>query len=238
LIPAWNTSQYIGEAIQSVLAQTHKNWDILIVDDGSTDRTIEAAEAWMVNRDISIVRHKRNLGVGAATKTGLDNARGPIVAILDSDDKMYPDALEAVLPHFEANPRLGFLWTQFHMSSGRQGWSCRPPRRKSLLHSLTHGWWRACAQQFLRIEDYRRTRGIDPKIRYASDLQVAILMAESGCAWKFVPKTTYWYRCGFDTRRIGVSHRAEQTKCAKMIASIARRRRAHGQATADSNHSA
>jgi glycosyltransferase involved in cell wall biosynthesis len=208
-MPAWNTGKYIADAIRSVIDQTHKNWDILVIDDGSTDNTVAEVERFMSGRDIAIIKHEKNLSVGAATKTGFDNARGPLVAILDSDDMMYPKGLEYVVPHFKKDPKLGFAWTNYvnaQPSRSRPGKfrSCSVPRGKTLLTAFCGGWWGAYVQQFVRLSFYRASPlQINPHIPFCSDRQVALAMGASGCRCKYIAKTTYFYRNIDDPRRIG-----------------------------------
>ncbi|KAA2234782.1 glycosyltransferase family 2 protein [Salinarimonas soli] len=93
IIPAYNRAPSLRRAVQSVLDQTHAAWDLLIVDDGSTDRPDEAIAEFRDPR-ISIIRHGTNRGVSAARNTGIAAARGRFVAFLDSDDVWLPQKLE------------------------------------------------------------------------------------------------------------------------------------------------
>ena len=86
VIPAWGVEDYLDDCVRSLLAQTHRRWEAVIVDDGSTDRTGEIADAW-AHRDnrISVV-HSANGGLGAARNLGALQVRGDYLAFLDSDD--------------------------------------------------------------------------------------------------------------------------------------------------------
>lgn len=104
VIPAYNGVKFIRNAIDSALAQTVPNIEVLIVDDGSTDSTVEMVEAIKDSR-VRVVR-QRNGGVASARNFGLREARGDIIALLDQDDSWFVDKLECQLPMLEA-PNVG-----------------------------------------------------------------------------------------------------------------------------------
>jgi glycosyltransferase involved in cell wall biosynthesis len=85
IIPTYNASQYIQEAIDSVLDQSYKNFEIIVVDDGSTDNTKEVLENFIKNEQIKYF-YQDNSGPGAARNNGLLRAKGEFVAFLDADD--------------------------------------------------------------------------------------------------------------------------------------------------------
>ena len=91
IIPAYNVEQYFAEAIDSVISQTYKNMEIIVVDDGSTDRTGELCDEYAGKDNRVNVVHKQNGGVSSARNVGLDMIHGDIVAFLDSDDSYHPD---------------------------------------------------------------------------------------------------------------------------------------------------
>lgn len=99
IIPTYNRAKYISRAIDSVLAQTYKDWELIIVDDGSTDNTREVVEPYLKDKRIKYV-WKQNGGVSSARNKGLDIATGEFVAFLDSDDFYMPEKLEKSLKVF------------------------------------------------------------------------------------------------------------------------------------------
>ncbi len=96
VMATFNRAGTIERALGSVLGQTHADWELVIVDDGSTDTTQEFLEQVTDSR-IRVITHSENRGVCAAKNTGLDNMRGEWFTTLDSDDEMMPDALETML---------------------------------------------------------------------------------------------------------------------------------------------
>ena|GEM_PF-6568812 len=97
IIPAYNTAPYIHRAIGSSLRQTHKNIEIIIVDDGSTDDTLRVANYFAGTDSRIRVFTQKNAGVSAARNHGIDKAKGEYIYFLDSDDWLEDDAIELLL---------------------------------------------------------------------------------------------------------------------------------------------
>jgi len=94
LMAAYNAERYVAEAIESVLSQTFQDWELVIVDDGSTDRTGEIAESYAAKDPrVRLYRSPANTGLGAARQRTLELARGRHAAVLDADDVVLPDWL-------------------------------------------------------------------------------------------------------------------------------------------------
>jgi len=193
LIPVYNRERYVEEAIDSVVAQDYHDWDVLVVDDGSTDRTVEIVKSRMVDNRISLIQMKHG-GCVTATAMGIEHARGPVLTSLDSDDKLMPDALSSVMPAFEKNPRLGYVWTNWIESTGDKGIGDLLPDGKTLFEAIVSGWWKATHERFFRKEFYLQSGGLDTSIKYAADVQLALLIGKTGCDTLHIPKVTYWYR--------------------------------------------
>lgn len=91
---AYNCSKTIGETIESVLAQTWQNWEMLIVDDCSTDNSVEVIEKYAsMDSRVKLIRLEKNSGSATARNTAIKNAKGKYVALLDSDDLWKPEKL-------------------------------------------------------------------------------------------------------------------------------------------------
>ncbi len=103
IIPTYNRSRCIARALDSVLAQDYRDWEIVLVDDGSTDATASVLQRYADPR-IRMFKHPFNRGVGAAKNTGLDQIRGEWFGILDSDDELAPDALAELMRAAGAGP--------------------------------------------------------------------------------------------------------------------------------------
>lgn len=103
IVPAYNVATYLENAVDTVLNQTHRNLDIVIIDDGSTDGTGEIADSIALRDSRVRVIHKANAGLGAARNTGLDHTSAPYVTFVDSDDQLTPRALEVLLKSLESS---------------------------------------------------------------------------------------------------------------------------------------
>jgi glycosyltransferase involved in cell wall biosynthesis len=103
IIPTYNRADLVQQALASVKAQTYRDFEIVVVDDGGTDGTFEVLSAW---REIRVLRHAGRRGVSAARNTGIIAARGEWLAFLDSDDLWLPDKLARQISLLEGQPEL------------------------------------------------------------------------------------------------------------------------------------
>jgi glycosyltransferase involved in cell wall biosynthesis len=105
VLPSYNRIAWIGEAVQSCLAQTEKNIEVVIVDDGSTDGTFEMLQEWLgENPKVKLIRNEKNLGAGPSRHKGAEAARGEIILVCDSDDMNVNERAELALKWFKENP--------------------------------------------------------------------------------------------------------------------------------------
>jgi glycosyltransferase involved in cell wall biosynthesis len=107
IVPVYNGERYLAEAIESVLAQTYRPIEIIVVDDGSTDRTADVARSFS-----ETVRcySQPNSGCGAARNTGIQRAQGRFLAFLDADDLWVKEKLSVQMPVLEATPGLDIVF--------------------------------------------------------------------------------------------------------------------------------
>ncbi len=105
IIPCYNAEAYLSQAIESVLAQTYSNVEIIVVDDGSTDASCTVAERYGIR--ITFIRQK-NSGVSAARNAAIAASTGEYLAFLDADDYWLPNKLERQIPAF-TNPKVGLV---------------------------------------------------------------------------------------------------------------------------------
>ncbi len=105
IMPCWNRASLVGEAIGSVLAQSWHHWELIVVDDGSTDGSEAFVTGFASDPRIRCI-HQPHAGVSAARNRGLAAARGEIIAYLDSDDVWFPEYLAALAHAFAAEPDL------------------------------------------------------------------------------------------------------------------------------------
>lgn len=109
VIPVYNGSRYIGEAIQSVLNQTYQNFEIIVVDDASIDQTSQVIGQFDDAR-IKYIRHENNRGSNYARQTGISASSGEIIAWLDQDDIFHEEKLQSHVDFLINRPEVGFTY--------------------------------------------------------------------------------------------------------------------------------
>src|SRR5262245_35299311 len=122
IVPSYNASRYIRETLESVLGQTYSSFEVIVVDDGSTDET--AAIVGDHSRRDSRIRlvSQSNAGVGAARNRGIAEASGEFIAPLDADDIWYPDKLQkqvASLQRHGTEWGVGYCWLKSFNERGK-----------------------------------------------------------------------------------------------------------------------
>ena len=126
IVPAYNAAAYIEETIRSVMAQTHTCWEMLVIDDGSTDDTAAIVER-LVAEDSRIqwIRNPQNCGVAKTRNHGLELCRGEYVAFLDSDDRWHPEKL-AMQVQMAQQKQAALVYTSYAIVDA-DGQPCRKP---------------------------------------------------------------------------------------------------------------
>jgi glycosyltransferase involved in cell wall biosynthesis len=113
IIPTYNRAHTLARAIKSVLNQTYENFEIIVVDDGSSDDTEDVVSTF-AERRLLYTKHSFNKGAAAARNTGIRVARGEYIAFQDSDDEWFPEKLEKQMEIFKNSPpQVGVVYTGF-----------------------------------------------------------------------------------------------------------------------------
>lgn len=123
IMPAYNSEKTIRDSIDSVIAQSYGIWELLVVDDCSTDATASVVKHYEKDRRVIYIRQKGNAGVAEARNKGISQARGRYIAFLDSDDLWMPDKLKRQLAFMKEHD-CAFSYTayrQFYEMSGKVG---------------------------------------------------------------------------------------------------------------------
>ena len=104
IMPAYNSADFIAEAIQSVLHQFHPNWELLIIDDASEDNTVEIIKKFAsADPRIQLFQNKTNQGTGVSRNIGIKAAQGSYISFLDADDLWLPKKLETQLDFMKSH---------------------------------------------------------------------------------------------------------------------------------------
>ncbi|WP_394200883.1 glycosyltransferase family 2 protein [Shewanella waksmanii] len=111
VMPVYNVQHFVKSAIDSVLKQTYTNFELIIVNDCSTDQSLALCQTFNDSR-IRIINHRNNKGLAAARNTGIRHAIGRYVAFIDSDDQWHQDKLRLHVDHLDANPKVGISFSR------------------------------------------------------------------------------------------------------------------------------
>jgi len=193
VMTTYNQERYVEEAITSVLNQTHKNWELIIVDDCSTDRTVDKILPFLEDPRIKLILSNTNEGVNKATIKGINILKAEYFGILDGDDALAPDAIEVMLKAHKENPKAGFIYSQFmycdeNLKPVRKGYCAELPKGKTHIDVCISSHFRT-----YKLSYYKKTAGFDPDLVYVGDRDVSYKMEEVG-ETKFVDKVLYYFR--------------------------------------------
>jgi glycosyltransferase involved in cell wall biosynthesis len=191
VIPCYNLGQYIDEAVDSVFAQTFRDFEIVIVNDGSTDPETNRLLAGY-SRPQTRVLTTTNRGPGAARNAAIREARGEYISALDADDKLHERFLEKTAAVFDESPSTSFVscWVQMF---GDQSWVWKQDRCDlvTLLNECTVATPALVRRQaLLAIGAYDE----DSQQIGMEDWDLWIRLAEAGFTGKILPEVLFYYR--------------------------------------------
>ena len=184
IMAAFNVAPYIGAAIESVLAQTETDWELLVTNDGSTDDTAAIVEQYAA-RDARIrLLHKPNGGLSSARNHAMPHATGELLAILDSDDVWEPEYLAAQLAIFDARPDVDVVtgngWFLGSRLSGRLARPCPDSRPQPTLATILADEEAIFIMSIFRRRVYETIGGFDEQLRTNEDSHFWIRAAAAG----------------------------------------------------------
>lgn len=212
IIPVFNGEAYLAEAIESALGQTYPPLEVIIIDDGSTDRSAEIAR-----RYIPAVRyqHQPNAGVGAALNRGIEAAEGDFLAFLDSDDLWVGEKIARQIAAFEGDPGLDVVFghvQQFGSAEAAAGTSGEglPGYLKGTM--------------LVRRETFRRVGRFDSKWRVGDFVDWYARAVERGLRGLMLPEIVMRRRIHADN--MGIREREHRTDFARILKASLDRRRA------------
>ena len=101
ITPVYNGAEFLDRSIKSVLAQTYANWELLLIDDGSVDNSIQVIQNYIDDDRIKLIKNKINSGIPLTRNKGIEQAEGEYIALLDQDDEWFPEKLEKQIDQFK-----------------------------------------------------------------------------------------------------------------------------------------
>lgn len=182
VIPTFNRASEVVRAIRSVLGQTCQDWELIVVDDCSTDGTEQAVRAFSDNR-ITYIRHDRNRRGGAARNTGIRHAQGEYVAFLDSDDEWLPEKLQKELEVLRnSDPAVGLVYTgKMILDESGRVLKVRMPTKSGWAHDALLDWdfIGSCSRVTIKKEVLDRVAGFDETFVNCQDYDLWLRVART-----------------------------------------------------------
>lgn len=198
IVPIYNAEKYLDSCIQSVLRQTYTNWELILIDDGSTDKSGRIAEEYGFADERITVFHQKNLGVSLARNQGIDEATGNYVVFLDADDELIEDCLAKTVNIAEetnADVVAGRSCENQELFQDRIIWTGADALENSLKdHLFTYS---ACAK-LIRREFIGKTR-FTPDIRINEDSYFVFQLLCKQNVFVLTNDVIYFYRANSES---------------------------------------
>jgi hypothetical protein len=196
IIPTYNRADLLPETIDSILNQTVLDFELIIIDDGSTDNTSEVVARFKDPRLRYV--YQKNQGRSVARNHGAKLAQGEFLGFLDSDDKYLPDALESHLKIFNQNGKIGmavggyqYVDAQGQLTGERQPWT---EGRELDLPGWLFNCFATPGSILVRKAWFERTGGFDSNCEIAEDWDFFLQLAQKGCPMAWTPQAVCQYR--------------------------------------------
>jgi glycosyltransferase involved in cell wall biosynthesis len=190
VVPCYNQGQFLQETLASVEAQSFRDFEIIVVDDGSTFpetiRTIDDLDS----RRVLIVRTK-NQGLAEARNAGIRQAKGKYILPLDADDKIAPTYLEKAVRILDENPQIGIVYCEAEFFGARRGpWQLPPYKFPDILIANN-----IFASSFFRRSDWESTGGYSSEMMFGwEDFDFWLGLIEKGAGIHRIPEVLFYYR--------------------------------------------
>ena len=203
VIPSYNHELYVAEAIFSALAQSHSPREVIVVDDGSTDRSVEIVRSIAADRANVFLSVHRNRGAHSTINSAIHRADSDLVAILNSDDRYCPNRLETVAREFAGDPSIDVVATGLRFMDG-QGSEIENPwfdevidyyrRTGDIADSLINGNFVMTTSNFVVRRSAFEDIGMFSDFRYTHDLDFLLRTVAVGRRVRILNEPLLWYR--------------------------------------------
>lgn len=178
VIPVYNRPQLVRRAILSIQAQTYTDWELVIVDDSSTDHTPDVLREYSAaDSRIRVFRSQVNGGTARATNLGLGQAQGELIARLDSDDMAYPERLGLQVVFMEAHPEIAVLGSAAHLMDDQgqiYGMVSYPESHAEIISKIYQRCPMLHPTLMLRREFFEQLGPYRPDLRDAQDWEILL----------------------------------------------------------------
>jgi glycosyltransferase involved in cell wall biosynthesis len=213
-MPVYNVAPYVAEAIGSILGQSVGDFELIIVNDGSTDGTASAVREFGDSR-VTLIDHADSKGNYPRRNEGMRRAKGEYIAVMDGDDVAHPQRFEKQLAAFAAAPELLACGTFFrYMGYAGEPVIGKPTTYAEIRRALRSNMCFLHPSMMVRRDTLLALGGYDERYRYAADYDLACRLALAGKVCN-LPEALMWYR--LRGGQISSAHRGEQKKYADEI---------------------
>ena len=174
VIPTYNRASLISETLDSVFSQTYKNYEVIVVDNCSTDNTEELLQPLILSKKIRYIRNPENFERAYSRNVGLENAKGDFLTLLDSDDFMYPDALADAVKFIQEHRDIKVFHNRYELVNDKQEVLYRTPfpSLNNQYKALCWGNFMSAIGGFIHRDIYTKFRfNLDPKMIGAEDYE-------------------------------------------------------------------
>ncbi|TNF50550.1 MAG: glycosyltransferase [Bacteroidetes bacterium] len=196
LVANYNNGQYLEDCLKSIFAQTYKNWEIVIVDDASTDNSPDIYNKFIKHPRIKTFTNNKNEGCGFTKRECVNHASGDICGFVDADDALLPEALEKMVKAHLDNPDASVISSKFYYADlflNKTNEGNIGERIPDGYSYLTYGKWAITHFATFKRSSYNKTEGIDPKFKMAVDQDLYLKLEEAGHPL-FMDRFLYLYR--------------------------------------------
>jgi glycosyltransferase involved in cell wall biosynthesis len=216
LMSVYNGQQYLGQAIESILNQTFRDFEFLIIDDGSTDQSASIVQKFAdLDPRIRVIQQAQNIGLTKALNLGIREAAGEYIARQDCDDISYPDRLQKALTALDAHPNLAFVTSSFHLidAEGRTSGTLTHDQDADLnrWNMLFSNAISAHSAVTFRKNLVLKVGGYDESLRYAQDYDLWLRLMEDHEIYSY-PEPLAALR--YHAANLSNRKKAEQQQCA------------------------
>jgi len=199
IVPLYNKAEFVGQTIESVLAQTYKNFEVIVVNDGSTDDSEKIAAKYPTK-----LLNISNRGIAGARNAGVLNSIGEAILPLDADDWIDPTYLEKTVPMIRCN--VGFVSTDMQRF-GMQD-QCLPAKIKTAKEALEYNEIPVCS--LIRREAFLETGGYTPRVPGYEDWNMWVEILKRGWKMAVVNEPLFHYRVLLNAANAEADKRREE----------------------------
>lgn len=207
ITPVYKAEKYINRCIDSILAQTYTDWELLLIDDGSPDHCGEICDKYAAEDSRISVHHKENGGVSSARQAGLAKAIGEYVIHADSDDWLAPNMLEELVKCVDATHADVIVFDFYRVNENAKELICQEPTSlnyRQVLRDVVSGHLYACCwNKLIKRDAIKKYHASFPKgLNFSEDKCFLVSLLKNPLSVAYVPQALYYYDVTVNTESL------------------------------------